>query len=64
LGFNVIFHKCGQIFYEGTDMIHLFRLRRKTDNKFLGYGRKLAIHPLSVEVEDKELQKVWFSEKL
>jgi len=45
-------------------MIHHFRLRRKINNRCPGCGRKLSIHPLSIKVEGKELDKIWFIEKL
>jgi hypothetical protein len=44
-------------------MIHLYRLRRKIDNKCPGCGRRLSIHPLSITVEGKELTNKWFTEK-
>jgi len=64
LGFSVVCHKCGHCLYEGRDMIHLFRLRRKIDNKCPCCGKKLSIHPLSIKIEDKELNKAWFIENL
>jgi hypothetical protein len=45
------------------DMIVLYRLRRKIDNKCPGCGRTLSLHPLSIEIEDQETNKVWLIEK-
>jgi len=59
MGFNIVCHKCGHSLYEGEDMIHLFRLRRRINNRCPGCGRKLSIRPLSVKVEDKELNQIW-----
>jgi len=44
------------------DMIQLYKLRREIDNKCPSCGRKLALHPLSIQIEDKEQNKVWFIE--
>ncbi|MEJ2240604.1 MAG: hypothetical protein P8Y18_00445 [Candidatus Bathyarchaeota archaeon] len=63
MGFSVVCHECGHCLYEGRDMIHLFRLRRKINNRCPGCGRKLSIRPFSITVEDKELTKEWFSQK-
>jgi len=48
VGFSVVCHRCGQILYEGRDMIHLYRLRRKTDRKCPGCGGKLSINSLGI----------------
>ena len=64
MGFSIVCHECGHSLYEGEDMIHLFRLRRKIDNKCPCCGKKLSIHPLSIKIEDKELNKAWFIENL
>jgi len=46
------------------DMIQLYKLRREIDNKCPCCGKKLSIHPLSIKIEDKELNKAWFIENL
>jgi len=62
MGFTIVCQECGHSLYEGEDMIHLFRLRRKIDNRCPGCGRKLSIRPLGIKVEDKELKKIWLTE--
>ena len=54
LGFSVVCHICGQILYEGNDLIPLYRLRRKTDGKCPGCGRKLSVDPLSISFREVE----------
>ena len=49
MGFSVVCHECGHVLYEGTDMISLYRLRRKTDGKCPMCKRKLAICPMSID---------------
>jgi len=63
LGFSVVCHVCGEILYEGRDLIPLYRLRIKTDGKCPGCGRKLSVDPLSISFRELEgvkdgLQKV------
>ena len=49
LVFSVVCHGCGELLYEGRDMIPLWRLRRRTEGKCPGCGRKLGVRPLKVE---------------
>ena len=55
MGFIVICHKCGQLLYEGKDMIPLYRLRCKTDGRYPNYNRKLALRPLSINFDSREM---------
>jgi hypothetical protein len=43
---------------KGRDLIPLYRLRRRTDGKCLGCGRKLSVRPLSINFEDLEVERV------
>jgi hypothetical protein len=63
LGFSIVCHECGHCLYEGMDMIVLYRLRRKIDNKCPGCGRTLSLYPLSIKIEDQETNKAWLIEK-
>jgi predicted methyltransferase len=56
MAFTVGCHGCGEILYEGRDMIPFYRLRAKCDNKCPACGRKLAINPLSIILEPIEEQ--------
>ena len=60
LGFSVVCHECGQILYEGRDMIPLYRLRIKTDGKCPSCGRRLGIRPLSIDFNSKEFTNLHF----
>jgi rRNA maturation endonuclease Nob1 len=55
MSFIVVCQGCGKILYEGRDMIPLYRLRRKTEGKCPSCGRKLAVDPLSIKLEEKGL---------
>ena len=48
-GFSVVCHECGQVLYDGRDMIQLYKLRREIDNKCPGCGRRLALEPIKIE---------------
>ncbi|KON33031.1 hypothetical protein AC477_02145 [miscellaneous Crenarchaeota group-1 archaeon SG8-32-1] len=64
MGFSIVCHECGYDLYTGRNMIILYKLRREIDNKCPGCKRKLSIHPLSIKVEDKELNQIWSTENV
>jgi DNA-directed RNA polymerase subunit RPC12/RpoP len=64
MSFSIVCHECGHSLDEGEDMIHLFWLKRKNNNRCQGCGKKLSFRPRSIKVEDKELDKIWLTEKL
>ncbi len=51
MAFSVVCHECGEVLYEGRDMIPLYRLRAKCDGRCPACGRKLSINPLSIVLE-------------
>jgi transposase len=53
MGFSVVCHVCGEILYEGRDMIPLYRLRRKTDGKCPCCGRRLAADPIEIIFKER-----------
>lgn len=55
MGFSIVCHECSQVLYEGEKMILLYKLRNEIDNKCPNCKRKLAMHPLSIKIGDKEL---------
>ena len=55
MGFSIVCHECGFTLYEGEKMILLYKLRNEIDNKCPNCKRKLSMKPLSIEIEDKEL---------
>jgi len=54
MGFSVVCHGCRKLLYQGRDLIPLYRLRRRTDGRCPGCGRKLSIRPLSISYEKNE----------
>ena len=64
MGFSIVCHECGHTLYNGRDMILLYKLRREIDNRCPGCKRKLSLKPLSIKVEDKELNQIWFTENV
>ena len=63
MGFSVVCHGCGKSLYEGSDMIPIYRLRKKTNGRCPGCGRKLSIEPLKITCEKMDsvnsgLQKI------
>jgi len=64
MGFSIVCHKCEYTLYNGREMIQLHKLKREINNTCPSCGRKLSIRPGSIKVEDKELDKIWFTEKL
>ena len=54
MGFSVVCHGCGKLLYEGRDLVPLYRLRRRTDDKCPACGRKLAIRPLSISFQETD----------
>jgi len=54
MGFSVVCYGCGEVLYEGRDMIPLYRLRTKLDARCPACGRKLAIKPQSIILEPIE----------
>ena len=56
MGFSVLCNGYGKLLYQGRDLIPLYRLRRRTDGKCPGCGRKLAIRPLSISYEKTDVE--------
>jgi len=57
LGFSIVCYGCGRVLYNGNDMIPLYQLRCKTDNRCSSCQRKLAQHPINItygKIEGKE----------
>ena len=54
MGFSVVCHGCGKLMNEGRDLISLYRLRRRTDEKCPGCEIKLAVRPLSINLQETE----------
>ncbi|UCC58924.1 MAG: hypothetical protein JSW14_03225 [Candidatus Bathyarchaeum sp.] len=50
MGFSVVCYGCGQILYEGRDMIPLYRLRAKCNGRCPVCEKQLSISPLSIEL--------------
>jgi uncharacterized protein with PIN domain len=49
--FKVVCQKCGQVLYEGRDMIPIYRLRAKLDNRCPACNRKLSATPKNIELK-------------
>ena len=49
MSFKIVCHVCGHVLYQGRDMIQLYKLRRETDNKCPGCGRRLSLDPIKIE---------------
>ncbi|MFC1486692.1 hypothetical protein ACFLRN_03245 [Thermoproteota archaeon] len=63
MGFSVVCHGCEKNLYEGSDMIPIYRLRKKTNGRCPDCGRKLSIEPLKITCEKTDsvnngLQKI------
>ncbi len=52
MGFSIVCHGCGNVLYDGNDMIPLYRLRRKIDGRCPSCKRKLAVRPLSISFSE------------
>jgi hypothetical protein len=48
MGFTAVCHECGEILYEGMDVISLYPLRAKYDCRCPACGRKTHTTPLSI----------------
>jgi hypothetical protein len=56
MGFSIVCYGCGKLLYQGTEMIPLYRLRRRTDGKCPSCGRKLGVDPISIEFDVVETE--------
>jgi hypothetical protein len=50
LGFTVVCHGCGEILYEGRDMIPIYRLMIMHEGRCPSCNRKLSITPKKIEL--------------
>jgi DNA-directed RNA polymerase subunit RPC12/RpoP len=64
MGFIIVCYECGYTLYNGRGMILVYKLRREINNRCPGCGRKLSVKPLSIKVEDKELNQIWSTENV
>ncbi len=51
LGFSVVCHGCGEVLYEGRDMIPIYRLMSKYDGRCPACSRKLSATPKTIELK-------------
>ncbi len=54
MAFIVVCHGCGEVLYEGRDMIPLYRLKAKHNGKCPKCGRKLANKPQNITLQPIE----------
>ena len=59
MSFRVVCQKCGQLLYASRDMVYLYRLGRKTDEKCFSCNRKISIDPLRIKIERYDKKQVW-----
>ncbi|UCC57657.1 MAG: hypothetical protein JSW14_04550 [Candidatus Bathyarchaeum sp.] len=52
MAFTVVCHRCGEILYEGKDMISLYRLRAKCNGRCPVCEKQLSISPLSIKLRE------------
>ncbi|MCR3907092.1 MAG: hypothetical protein NUK62_08730 [Tenericutes bacterium] len=57
MGLHIVCHGCGHVLYDGIDIIPFYKLRQELDNKCPNCKRKLAIHPISVELKGINFDK-------
>jgi ribosomal protein S27E len=50
----VVCHGCGEVLYEGRDMVPLYRLKAKYDGRCPACGKKLANNPQSITLKPVE----------
>ena len=69
MALRLVCHECGKILYEGRDMIPIYMLRKRTEEKCPSCNRKLSIEPLKIIYEktdganfglQKNLNGPWF----
>lgn len=58
MGLSIVCNGCGNVLYDGVDIIPFYKLRQEIDNKCPKCKRKLAIRPITVELRGMNFNEI------